>query len=415
MILELKKFKTETFSSLKIRNFRLYFIGQGISTSGTFMQTIAQAWLVLKLTNSGTALGAVTALQYVPMLLLGPLGGSIADRFSKRKILYFTQSISGLLAVVLGALVLTGSVRLWMVYIFALSLGTINALDNPTRSSFISEMVGEDQLKNAISLNSSLMSMCRVIGPTIAGLIIATAGMASCFIINGISFFAVIAVLYLMHPHELFRSRKIAGPGEKLMEGFAYILSKPVLRIALLMMAIIGTLTYEFQVSLPLLAQNTFHGGAGTYAALTTAMGVGSVIGGIIAASWKKVGHSELIAAALLFGFSVLLVSVAPTLTFSILLMVVVGFFSIYFVALGNTTLQLGSSPELRGRVMAFWSMAFIGSTAIGGPVIGWIGEHIGPRWGLGVGGFAAILAACLGLVVLKREKLDSKILENAI
>jgi MFS family permease len=404
MISNVKKFIQKTFSSLKIRNYRLYFTGQIISTSGTFMQGVAQAWLVLKLTNSGTALGIVTALQFLPLLLLGPSGGILADRFSKRKLLFATQSASGMLAIVLGSLVLSGDVRLWIVYVIALLLGLINTVDNPTRQTFISEMVGEGELKNAIALNSTLMNLARVIGPTIAGILIVTVGLAPCFFFNGISFFAVVAVLAAMRSHELHRARRSHTHG-KFLDGFRYIVSKPVLRMTLIMMAIIGTLTYEFQVSLPLLAQMTFHGDARSYAALTTAMGFGSVIGGVIAAGSKKIGPRIVVVSAFFFGLTIVLTAIMPTLHLSVMAMIVVGFFSIYFTSLGNATMQLGSAPEMRGRVMAFWSMAFLGSTAIGGPIIGWIGEHIGPRWGLGVGGFAAIIAAALGAFTLKKER----------
>jgi len=414
MILKLKKFSHNTFSSLKIRNFRLYFTGQVISTSGTFMQGIAQAWLVLELTNSGTALGIVTALQFLPVLLLGPWGGMIADRFSKRKLLYITQSLSGMLAIILGTLVATGEVRLWMVYVMALALGLINTVDNPTRQTFISEMVGENELKNAIALNSSLVNLSRVIGPAIAGIIIVTMGLAPCFILNGMSFFAVVSVLYMMRAHELHGARR-SHVKSRFLDGFRYILSKPILRMTLIMMAIIGTLSYEFQVSLPLLAQKTFHGDARSYAALTTALGLGSVIGGIIAASSKKINPQFIVVSAFFFGCAILGAAVMPNFFLSVVMIVIVGVFSIYFTSLGNTTVQLGSAPEMRGRVMAFWSMAFLGSTAIGGPIIGWVGEFISPRWGLGIGGFAAIFAAGLGLITLRREKFNFRMSENII
>ena len=411
MILELKKFGRETFSSLKIRNFRLYFIGQGISMSGTWMQGVAQAWLVLQLTNSGTALGIVSALQSLPILLLGPLGGMVVDRFSKRRLLFITQSSSGVLALILGSLVYMGEVRLWMVYAMALMLGLINTIDNPTRQTFISEMVGEDELKNAITLNSIVVNLSRVIGPIIAGIIIATSGIAACFILNGFSFFAVVFVLLAMRGRELFKSSAAQKRG-KFLDGFYYIISNPILKISMLLMAIIGTLTYEFQVSLPLLAQKTFHGDARSYAALMSALGVGAAVGGIISAGSKKINTRLLLGAAFFFGISVLAVAIAPSLKTSVALMVLVGIFSILFTTMGNTTVQLNSKPEMRGRVMAFWSMAFMGSTAVGGPIIGWLGQHIGPRWGLAVGGFSAIFAACLGFIILKKEKLDFKFSE---
>ena len=412
--LALRKIGGGTFSSLKIYNFKLYFIGQGISASGTWMQGVAQSWLVLQLTNSGTALGIVSALQFLPILFLAPFGGTVADRFSKRKLLYITQSFSGILAVILGFLVFTGDVRLWMVYLMALLLGLINTVDNPTRQTFIFEMVGGGELKNAITLNSVLMNLSRVIGPTIAGIIIVTSGLAACFILNGISFFAVVVVLLMMHSKELHKTRIPKEKG-KIFDGFYYIISKPILKITLLMMAIIGTLSYEFQVSLPLIAQKTFHGDARSYAALTTAIGIGSVVGGVISAGSKKINSNILIASAFFFGLSILVAASMPSLTLSAVAMLFVGVFSIYFMSLGNATMQLGSTPGLRGRIMAFWTMAFLGSTAVGGPIIGWVGEHAGPRWGLSIGGFAAIIAAIWGFFALEKERFRFRVTEDSL
>ena len=295
-----------TFSSLFVRNYRLYYIGQIISTSGTFMQSIAQAWLVLKLTNSGTALGIATALQYLPILFLGPYGGVIADRLSKRKILYFTQSISGVLALVLGVLVATGLVKVWMVYILAFCLGLVNVFDNPTRQTFYIELVGPDNLRNAITLYSTLVNLARIIGPAIAGALIAVFGLAPCFIINGISYVAVVIMLAMLHSDELIITPPVPRAKGQLQEGFRYVVSTPILGSTLLMMAIIGTLTFEFQVSLPLIAQFTFRGDASSYAFLSASMGFGAALGGILFASRKGIQPYKLVSAALLFGLAVL-------------------------------------------------------------------------------------------------------------
>ncbi len=396
------QYANNTFSSLKIRNYRLYYIGQIISTSGTFMQSVAQAWLVLQLSNSGTALGLVMALQYLPVLFLGPYGGVIADRFSKRKLLFFTQSTFGILALGLGILVLTGLVRLWMVDVFALCYGLISTIDNPTRQSFVVEMVGEAQLRNAVTLYSGLVNLARVIGPSIAGVLIATIGLAPCFILNGLSYVAVVIMLAVMRTSELRTPVPTPRASGQLRAGFRYVASTPVLRNVLLMLAIIGTLTFEFQVSLPLIAQFTFHGDARSYAALLSGMGIGAVVGGLITAGQKKISTQLLVIAAFLFGFTTLVASVMPNLVLATLAMVLVGVCSIYFTSLGNSILQLASEPHMRGRVMALWSVAFLGSTAIGGPIVGWIGESTDPRWGLAVGGFAAVIAAGLGLVTLR-------------
>jgi MFS family permease len=402
----LKQYSQDTFSSLKIRNYRLYYTGQVISTSGTFMQLIAQAWLVLKLTDSGTALGMVTALQYLPILFLGPYGGLIADRFSKRAILCLTQSIAGVLAVILGVLVATQWVTLWSVYVLAFCLGLVNSVDNPTRQSFVVEIVGEAELKNAVTLYSSLVNLARIIGPAIAAAIIAAFGLAPCFLLNGISYAAVVIMLYRMNPGELKVTPPLARSKGQLRQGFRYVLANPVLRNALLMMAIIGTLTFEFQVSLPLIARFTFNGDASSYALLSSAMGIGAVAGGLFIARQKTVSSGRLVGAALLFGLTVLAAAFMPSMASAAAVLVLVGVASIGFVTLGNSLLQLKSDPQMRGRVMSFWSMAFLGSSTIGGPIVGWFGEFIGPRWGLAVGGLAALAAAALGWLTIGRSQI---------
>ena len=398
----LRQHSRETFSSLYVRNYRLYYIGQIISTSGTFMQSVAQAWLVLKLTNSGTALGITSALQYVPILILGPYGGVIADRLSKRKILYFTQSISGSLALILGVLVMTNLVQVWMVYVLAFCLGMVNVFDNPTRQTFYIELVGSDNLRNAVTLYSTLVNLARIIGPAIAAVTIAVFGLAPCFIINGISYAAVVIMLAMMNANELITTPPVPRAKGQIQEGFKYVISTPVIGSTLLMMAIIGTLTYEFQVSLPLMAQFTFKGDASSYALLTASMGFGAAIGGIFFASRKGIQPYKLVSAALLFGLAVLAAAFMPTLILTGLILVLVGISSINFSSLGNSMLQLESSPQMRGRVMSFWSIAFLGSTTIGGPIVGWFAEVAGARWGLALGGIAALAATVLGVFTLR-------------
>jgi MFS family permease len=401
----LRQFSQETFSSLHVRNYRLYYIGQIISTSGTFIQSIAQAWLVLKLTNSGAALGLASALQYVPILVLGPYGGVIADRISKRKILFFTQSISGVLALILGVLVATGLVRVWMVYILAFCLGMVTVFDNPTRQTFYIEMVGPDNLRNAVTLYSTLVNLARIIGPAIAAVLIAAVGLAPCFIINGISYAAVVIMLGMMHADELIITPPAPRAKGQLLEGFKYVVSTPVLGSTLVMMAIVGTLTFEFQVSLPLIAQFTFNGNASSYAFLTGSMGFGAAVGGIFFASRKGIKPYKLVGAALLFGLAILTAAFMPSLLLSGLAMVFVGICSINFSSLGNSTLQLESSPQMRGRVMSFWSVAFLGSTTFGGPIVGWFAQTAGARWGLALGGMAALSSAALGAVTLRNMR----------
>ncbi len=403
---KVQKLGRETFASLKIRNYRLFFLSQGLSLTGNWMQQISQGILVLQLTHSGTALGIVTACQFIPVLLLGPWAGVMIDRFPKIKILYLTQIINGILALALGLLVLTNQIQIWMVYVIATGLGLMNTLDNPARQTFVLEMVGKDNLRNAVSLNSSMFNLARVIGPAVAGALIATVGLAICFLINAFSYIPVIIALSMMRTGELHTSELVPKAKGQITEGFRYIQSNPLLKNTLIMMAIVGTLTYEFSVSLPLLSQFTFQGDASSYAALTSAMGLGSLIGGLFTASrTKKTSSKMLVTACFLFGLSVLLVSIAPNLLMAIFAMVIVGFFSLNFTSLGNVTLQLEADSKMRGRVMALWTVAFLGSTPIGGPIIGWAGEHLGPRYGLVIGGTAAIVAAGYGYVTLVRRK----------
>ncbi len=399
----LKRYSQETFSSFQVRNYRLYYVGQIISTSGTFMQSVAQAWLVLKISNSGTALGIVSALQYIPILLFGTLGGVVADRFPKRTVLYLTQSAAGILALILGILVATDRVTIWMVYILAFCLGWVNVFDNPARQTFVIELVGEDKLRNAVTLYSGLVNLSRVIGPAIAGALIAFVGLAPCFILNGISYAAVVIMLARMRRAEL----QITPPSPKskgqVLEGVRYMLSTPLVRNTLVMMALVGTFTFEFQVSLPLIAQFTFKGDARSLAFLNGALGMGAVVGGLAIAGQKKTTVSLLVRAGFLFGIAVIGAALMPSLALTGAALVVAGVGSIYFTSLGNSIIQLGSSPQMRGRVMSFWSIAFLGSTTIGGPTVGWFAETAGPRWGLALGGMAALMAALVGLSSLKR------------
>lgn len=393
------------FASLAIHNYRLYFTGQAISLSGTWMQTIAQGLLVLKLTNSGTALGIITALQFLPVLLFGPLGGVVVDRFPKQKILYATQTTAGILALILGILVGTHTVQLWMVGFLAMGLGFVNVFDNPTRQTFVPEMVGENYLANAVTLNSWEVNLTRIIGPSLAGILVATVGLTMCFLLNAASYIAVLIVLWMMQTKELHPAPVTQKKKGQLKEGLSYVASSPILRNTLLMLGIVGTLTYEFPVILPLVAQFTFHNLAIGYAQLTAAMGIGAVIGGLFTASRKEISPNMLILTSVFFGISMFAAAISPTLLMATLAMVLVGAASINFTSIGNVTLQLESVPQMRGRVMSLWTVAFMGSTPIGGPIIGWIGDTLGPRWGMGIGGLAALVAAAIGYLTLTKLK----------
>jgi MFS family permease len=289
-----------------------------------------------------------------------------------------------------------------MVYILAFCLGMVTIFDNPTRQTLYIELVGPDNLRNAVTLYSTLVNLARILGPAIAGAVIAAFGLAPCFIINGVSYVAVVIMLGMMRANELLITPPVPRAKGQLQEGFKYVVSTPILGSTLLVMAIIGMLTFEFQVSLPLIAQFTFKGDASSYAFLTGSMGFGAAIGGIFFASRKSIQPYKLVSASLLFGLTILAAAFMPSLLLSGLALVLVGICSINFSSLGNTILQLESSPQMRGRVMSFWSVAFLGSTTIGGPIVGWFAEAAGARWGLALGGLAALTAAALGAVTLR-------------
>ncbi|OGG60919.1 hypothetical protein A3C86_03460 [Candidatus Kaiserbacteria bacterium RIFCSPHIGHO2_02_FULL_49_16] len=402
-----------TFASLKIRNYRLYFSGQIISVAGTWMQTVALGWLVLQITGSGAQLGAVVATTFLPLLIFGPLGGAIADRFDKHRMLIYTQSALATLALSLSILVYSGATKVWMLYVFAFLYGLVRSVDEPTGQAFVLEMVDESYMKNAVSLNSMRGNLARAIGPMVAGVLIAGVGIAFCFLFNALSYVAVIWMLIIMDKSELRRENVIAKQPQTIRDGIRFILATPLIKNTLIMMAIIGTFAYEWQVSLPLLAQRTFHGNAASYAALMSSFGIGAVIGGLYAASRHKISTRNLILFVFLFGVSIIAASLMPTLQLAILGMVFVGFFSINLTSTANTMVQLESTPEMRGRVMSFWTVAMMGSTAIGGPIIGLVGEHIGARYGLFVGGLSALIAVAISARPLLRTNKVSVIPES--
>lgn len=393
----MKQYLNNLFSSLKNRNYRIYYWGQIISVSGTFLQYLAQVWLVLKLSNSGTMLGLVLTFQFLPVLLLTSWGGLLADRYPKQKLLYITQTLSGILSLILGLLVLTESVQLWMVFVFALCLGLINSIDNPARSTFLFEMVGSEKIKNAISLWTILISSTRIIGPAIAGIIIATIGIGECFIINAASFIAVLIALFMIRESELHTVPPVAAARGQIKEGLKYVRSTPILFNTLIMMAIIGTITFEWPVSMPLFAKFILNGDAAVYSAITVALGIGMLIGGFANASSSNSSQRRMVYTALLFGIAVIISAFTSTLLWATIAFIFVGMFSMAFLNLSATILQMNTDSKMRGRVMALWSMAFLGSTAIGGPLIGWIGEVFGARWTLIVGGIAALIAGIWG------------------
>jgi MFS family permease len=392
-----------TFGALTVRNFRIYFAGQSVSMSGTWMQSVAQSWLVLQLTHSGTMLGLVVAVQFLPMLLLGAYGGLIADRVNKRHLLLCTQSALGSLALVLGLLTAAHVVTLWMVFVLAAGFGLINAADNPARQAFVPEMVGPDRLQNAVSLNNIMVNASRAIGPAAAGLLIAAAGTAVCFLANAASFIAVLIALACIRPAGLRPAPPVSREPGQVREGLRYVRRTTALLIPLLMMALVGTLAYEFQVVLPVLARVSLHGGPEVYGFLTAAMGAGAVAGGLFVAGLPTAGLGRLTLAAAGFGAAILAAALVPSLPAELVALACVGAGSTAFIATGNATLQLTSDPRFRGRVMALWSVTFLGSTPLGGPLIGLVAQYLGPRYALGVGALACLAAAGIGLAGLAR------------
>lgn len=390
-------------SSLQHRNYRLYFVGQLVSVMGTWMQTVAQSFLVLALTHNGTMLGLTTAARFVPILLFGPAGGLFADRRNKRHILYVTQTLSGVVAA--GFAVLTGMhvIQVWSVVLLALTLGFVNVFDNPARQSFITEMVPPEDLANAVTLNSVAMNLARVFGAALGGILVASLGLAMCFAFNAVSFGAVLASLAAMNAALLYPARPVKQRKGQIKAGLAYVRETPELLIPLLMIALVGTLAWEFPVTLPLMASRVFGGGAGTYGLMTSVMGAGAVVGGLVSAARAKLRARSLCLAAIGWGIAITVAAVAPSLWTELVVLLFVGYGSITFNSYAKTTLQLAAKPEMRGRVMALWALAWQGSTPIGGPLVGWIAQAADPRWSLIVGGVPTVLCGILALPALTR------------
>jgi MFS family permease len=347
--------------------------------------------------------GLVVALQTLPILLFGPYAGVVVDRLDKRRLLIGLLLVASALAVVLGVLTATGTVQLWQVYVLAFLLGAVSSVETPARQTFVLELVGPDNLRNAVSLNSVLVNVSRAVGPALAGIVIATGGMAFCFLLNAVSFAAVIGSLLRLDLTTLTPTSPAPRAPGQLREGLDYVRRTPALAVPLLAMALVGCLAFEFQVVLPIVASETFAGDASTYGFLTAAMGAGAVVGGLCMAAWGRTGLPALAAAAAAFGLAMLATALAPTLGFALLGMGLVGAASVAFQSTGNSTLQLTSAPHMRGRVMALWAVAFLGSTPIGGPITGFVSQHLGGRAGLALGAAACLVAAALTGLVARR------------
>ena len=362
-----------TFRSLAIFNYRVFWLGQLISISGTWMQTTAQAWLVLQRTNSPTALGTVTLLQFMPVTLLTLFGGVIADRVPKRQLVFCTQSVAALQAAVLGVLVMSNRVQLWEIYSLAFLLGVVNAVDNPTRQAFVSQLVGHEQLQNAVALNSMLFNAARVVGPAIGGITISAIGIGQAFLFNAASFLPVLVGLAVMRPREF---HAIAGPArgnifKQIAAGIRYAVGTPDVLRTLTMVGILGLFGYNFTTMLPLLARYTLHAGALGFGILTSALGVGSVAAALGVATAQRTSQTVITVAALSFSVVLVLVGLSSWMPLTLVLLVVLGVVSMTFSSSANTRLQIAAPDQLRGRVMSLYYLLFAGTTPIGGMLVG--------------------------------------------
>jgi MFS family permease len=392
-----------TFAAMAVPNYRTYMSGQAVSLVGTWMQMTAQSWLVLTLTHSSTVLGVIVALQTLPVLLLGPYGGVVADRVDKLRLMKILQTMMGVQALILGLLTVTGMVRVWEIGVLAAVLGLNNAFENPARQSFMMEMVGPEHLRNAVSLNSVFVNVARSVGPAVAGVLIATVGDGVCFLVNAASFVAVVASLRALDRAALTPSEPSPRARGQLREGLRYVARTPALGAPLLMMALAGMLAYEFQVSLPVMAKDGLGANAAGFGFMTAAMGVGAVAGGLMVAAKGEIGLRRMVVAATALGVAMLLATAAPTLGLELVALALVGGASITFMSTGNATLQLTADPQMRGRVMSLWFVAFQGSTPIGGPLVGWAMAAAGARAGLGIGAVTCLVVAALGGLALHR------------
>jgi len=398
------------FSSLRIRNFRLYMAGLTVSVAGNWMQNVAVGWLVLQLTRSGTVLGVVTAARYAPLLLLGAWGGLVADRHDKRLLLRLAASIQLVVAAVLGVLTMTHVIDVWSLTTLILVAGVVDVVDTPSRQAFMNNIVGRDRIGNAIALNSVLVNGARVVGPGIAGFVISTVGVGPCFLLNAASFGATWLGLQLMRRDELIPTAVELAAKRQIRAGLRYVLSTPDLRTPLLLVAVAGAFAWEFPVSIPLFTSDTFQGGASEFGWALSAISAGSIAGGLLAARRRVVSQRSVAASALLWGIAILAASFAPSLAVAYGLLAVVGSGAVTFNAMSKTFLQITSRDQMRGRVMALWSIGWQGTTVLGAPVVGVLGQTLGGRYGLAFGGICCVLVAVPVLLTRPRVATERSI-----
>ncbi|MEV7673574.1 MULTISPECIES: MFS transporter [unclassified Streptomyces] len=392
-----------TFSSLRIRNYRLFFTGAIVSNTGTWMARITQDWLVLSLTGSAAAVGVTTALQFLPMLLFGLYGGVVADRYPKRQLLLVSQAALGLCGVALAVLTLSGHVQVWHVYLIAFLLGMVTVVDNPARQSFVSEMVGPEQLRNAVSLNSANFQSARLVGPAVAGVLIAGVGSGWAFLLNGLSFVAPVVSLLLMRTGELHKVERVPRGKGQLREGLRYVAGRPDLVWPIVLVGFIGTFGFNFPIWLTAFADGVFHVGAGTYGFLNTLMAAGSLVGALAAARRGSTRLRMLVIAAGVFGVLEVVAALSPAFWLFALLLVPIGMIGLTVNVTANSAVQMATDPAMRGRVMSLYMMVFAGGTPIGAPLLGWVTDVYGARVGFAVGGLISLAAAVVVGLVLAR------------
>jgi MFS family permease len=394
--------RVSTFESLHVRNFRLFFSGQLISQIGNWLTLIAQALLVLKLTDSGFALGLLAACQFGPVLVLGAWAGLVADRSDKRKLLMIVQSFAMVQSFALAAIAFTDNAPIAAIYVVAVLGGIATAFDNPARRAYVVEMVPEANVQNAVSLNSALMTGSRVVGPALAGLLITTVGYGWTFAADGISYLAVILGLFMMRTSEN-RPHIVTPRGKgQVREGLRYVRTMPELFVPMVMMAIVGTFAFNFQTVMPLLVKRTLHGNDRTFTLIYSVISIGSLVGALMSARRSSVNVRHIIWSAYGFGASMLLLAVTPNVWFTYPIGILVGFSSIAFMTTSTAIVQLRSDPSMRGRVLALQAMVFLGSTPIGGPILGYVCQHFGARSGVAIGGVSAIIAGVYGIHAVK-------------
>jgi MFS family permease len=393
---------SDTFRSLGMRNFRLFFVGQLISQTGTWLTMVAQTLLVLRITDSGIALGLLAACQFGPVLLLGAWAGTVADRSDKRRLLMIAQALAMVQSAVLAAVVFADLDTIGVIYALAAVQGVITAFDNPARRSFVVEMVPAEDLPNAVSLNSAIMTGARIFGPALAGLLVVTVGFGWAFLLDAISYVAVLYGLKVMRTEELYTVPPSARGKGQVRDGLRYVRAEPTLLVPLVMMAIIGTLAFNFSVTIPLLVKQTLRGDDGTFTLLFSVLSAGSFVGALTTARRKTVTTRHLVTSSAGFGLSMLALAASPSLWVAFPVGVVMGLTSIAFLTASTAIVQLLADPAYRGRVLALQAMVFLGSTPIGGPIVGWISDLGGPRAGVAVGGLACLVAAAYGYRSLK-------------